>query len=80
MLSLPKDGKWKPSNLRRHQRVQHPPGGGGGGENRVYACRWRGCKSRFTRSDNLKCHAREKRQFERAWEESLDFASAREKR
>ncbi|KAK0112940.1 hypothetical protein ONS95_014658 [Cadophora gregata] len=52
--------KWKASNLRRHKRVQHAA------ESKVYVCRWRGCKSSFTRSDNLRCHVREKGHYEGA--------------
>ncbi|KAL2069077.1 hypothetical protein VTL71DRAFT_15415 [Oculimacula yallundae] len=50
--------KWKASNLRRHKRIQHAT------ESKVYLCRWRGCKSSFTRSDNLRCHVREKGHFD----------------
>ncbi|KAI9056105.1 hypothetical protein LZ554_001033 [Drepanopeziza brunnea f. sp. 'monogermtubi'] len=57
--------KWKASNLRRHQRIQHP---NTVGESKLYVCRWRGCQSRFTRSDNLRCHVREKGHFEGAEE------------
>lgn len=46
--------KWKPSNLRRHKRTQHAT------DIKVYKCRWPGCKSEFTRSDNLRSHQREK--------------------
>ncbi|KAG4442814.1 hypothetical protein IFR05_001695 [Cadophora sp. M221] len=52
--------RWKASNLRRHKRIQHAS------ESKVYICRWRGCKSSFTRSDNLKCHVREKGHYEGA--------------
>ena len=52
--------KWKASNLRRHKRIQHAS------ESKVYVCRWRGCKSSFTRSDNLRCHVREKGHYEGA--------------
>ncbi|PVH84985.1 hypothetical protein DL98DRAFT_584044 [Cadophora sp. DSE1049] len=52
--------KWKASNLRRHKRIQHAA------ESKVYVCRWRGCKSSFTRSDNLRCHIREKGHYEGA--------------
>jgi hypothetical protein len=46
--------KWKPSNLARHKRTQHPV------EAKVYNCRFPGCASTFTRSDNLRSHARDK--------------------
>ncbi|EKD14634.1 zinc finger protein [Drepanopeziza brunnea f. sp. 'multigermtubi' MB_m1] len=59
--------KWKASNLRRHQRIQHP---NTVGESKVYVCRWRGCQSRFTRSDNLRCHVRDKGHFEGVGEAS----------
>ena len=47
--------RWKPSNLSRHKRIQHPEKGG-----KVYKCQWDGCGSTFTRSDNLKEHVRKK--------------------
>jgi hypothetical protein len=50
--------KWKASNLRRHKRTQHPELKGG--EAKVYKCRFAGCKSTFTRSDNLRSHQRDK--------------------
>lgn len=50
--------RWKPSNLSRHKRIQHPEKGGKGGK--VYKCQWEGCGSTFTRSDNLKEHVRKK--------------------
>ncbi|KAE8441712.1 hypothetical protein EG329_004541 [Mollisiaceae sp. DMI_Dod_QoI] len=50
------DDKWKASNLRRHKRTQHPSEE----KRKVYRCRMKGCKSTFTRSDNLRSHAREK--------------------
>lgn len=46
--------KWKPSNLARHKRTQHPV------EVKVYKCGFPGCASTFTRSDNLRSHARDK--------------------
>jgi uncharacterized Zn-finger protein len=46
--------KWKPSNLVRHKRTQHPV------EVKVYKCPFAGCASTFTRSDNLRSHARDK--------------------
>ena len=42
--------KWKPSNLRRHKRTQHPV------EQKIHACTYPGCTSTFTRSDNLTSH------------------------
>ncbi|KUJ23439.1 uncharacterized protein LY89DRAFT_182616 [Mollisia scopiformis] len=48
--------KWKASNLRRHKRTQHPSEE----KRKVYKCKVKGCKSTFTRSDNLRSHAREK--------------------
>jgi hypothetical protein len=47
--------RWKASNLSRHKRIQHPAKGG-----KVYKCQWDGCESTFTRSDNLREHARKK--------------------
>ncbi|KAH8597680.1 hypothetical protein B0O99DRAFT_592243 [Bisporella sp. PMI_857] len=44
--------KWKASNLARHKRIQHAT--------QKYRCGFRGCKSEFTRSDNLKSHQRDK--------------------
>ncbi|KAG9240107.1 hypothetical protein BJ878DRAFT_484148 [Calycina marina] len=44
--------KWKPSNLVRHKRIQHAT--------TKYTCGFRGCKSTFTRSDNLRSHQRDK--------------------
>ena len=46
--------KWKASNLARHKRTQHPV------EVKVYKCGFPGCSSTFTRSDNLRSHARDK--------------------
>lgn len=54
--------RWKASNLRRHKRIQHATA------SKVYLCRWPGCKSSFTRSDNLRCHVREKGHWEGAEE------------
>lgn len=48
--------KWKASNLRRHKRTQHPAEE----KRKLYRCKVKGCKSTFTRSDNLRSHAREK--------------------
>lgn len=48
--------KWKASNLRRHKRTQHPDLEGG--KCKEYRCQWPGCKSVFTRSDNLRSHQR----------------------
>jgi hypothetical protein len=50
--------RWKASNLRRHKRTQHPT------ELRVHSCGYPGCKSVFTRSDNLRSHRRDKGHFE----------------
>ena len=44
--------KWKASNMARHKRIQHAT--------RKYTCGFRGCKSTFTRSDNLRSHQRDK--------------------
>ena len=44
--------KWKGSNLARHKRIQHAT--------HKYRCGFRGCKSEFTRSDNLRSHQRDK--------------------
>jgi hypothetical protein len=49
--------RWKASNLRRHKRTQHPT------ELRVHRCGYPGCKSVFTRSDNLRSHRRDKGHF-----------------
>ena len=49
--------RWKASNLRRHKRTQHPT------ELRVHRCGYLGCKSVFTRSDNLRSHRRDKGHF-----------------
>jgi hypothetical protein len=49
--------RWKASNLRRHKRTQHPT------ELRVHSCGYPGCKSVFTRSDNLRSHRRDKGHF-----------------
>jgi hypothetical protein len=46
--------KWKASNLRRHKRTQHPV------EVKIHACKYPGCTSTFTRSDNLRSHQRDK--------------------
>jgi len=51
--------KWKASNLRRHKRTQHPSPDEKGGK-KVWRCQWKGCGSVFTRSDNLRSHARDK--------------------
>ncbi|CZT47681.1 uncharacterized protein RSE6_08269 [Rhynchosporium secalis] len=73
--------KWKASNLRRHNRTQHAT------ESKVYICRWRGCKSSFTRSDNLRCHVREKGHYEGAgrdrdedWEVTEEGGKIRKKK
>jgi hypothetical protein len=57
--------KWKASNLRRHKRTQHPT------EQRVHRCGYPGCKSVFTRSDNLRSHRRDKGHFVRYEGESF---------
>jgi hypothetical protein len=49
--------RWKASNLRRHKRTQHPT------EVKVHRCEYPGCKSVFTRSDNLRSHRRDKGHF-----------------
>lgn len=49
--------RWKASNLRRHKRTQHPT------ELKVHTCGYPGCKSVFTRSDNLRSHRRDKGHF-----------------
>ncbi|KAH8779513.1 hypothetical protein BGZ57DRAFT_760642 [Hyaloscypha finlandica] len=49
--------RWKASNLRRHKRTQHPT------ELKVHRCGYPGCKSVFTRSDNLRSHRRDKGHF-----------------
>jgi hypothetical protein len=46
--------KWKASNLRRHKRTQHPV------EVKIHNCKYPGCTSTFTRSDNLRSHQRDK--------------------
>lgn len=46
--------KWKASNLARHKRTQHPVAA------KIYKCCFPGCASTFTRSDNLRSHARDK--------------------
>lgn len=51
--------KWKASNLRRHKRTQHPLLNEKG-DKKVWKCKWPGCESVFTRSDNLRSHARDK--------------------
>ncbi|KAH9224712.1 hypothetical protein DL95DRAFT_516951 [Leptodontidium sp. 2 PMI_412] len=66
--------RWKASNLRRHKRIQHAA------ESKVYICRWRGCKSSFTRSDNLKCHVKEKGHYEGAEGSSGEDGEGRRKR
>ncbi|PMD27133.1 hypothetical protein NA56DRAFT_653998 [Hyaloscypha hepaticicola] len=50
--------RWKASNLKRHQRTQHgrPPS--------IHKCYYPGCGSRFTRSDNLRSHQRDKAHFQ----------------
>ncbi|CZR51610.1 uncharacterized protein PAC_01487 [Phialocephala subalpina] len=50
------DEKWFASNLRRHKRTQHPSES----KRKIYKCKISGCKSTFTRSDNLRSHRREK--------------------
>lgn len=50
--------KWKASNLRRHKRTQHPSQ-----NKKEWRCKWPGCESVFTRSDNLRSHARDKNHF-----------------
>lgn len=57
--------RWKASNLRRHKRTQHPT------EQRVHKCGYPGCKSVFTRSDNLRSHRRDKGHFVGYDEESF---------
>jgi hypothetical protein len=49
--------RWKASNLRRHKRTQHPT------EQKMHRCEYPGCKSVFTRSDNLRSHRRDKGHF-----------------
>ena len=49
--------RWKASNLRLHKRTQHPT------ELKVHSCGYPGCKSVFTRSDNLRSHRRDKGHF-----------------
>ncbi|KAH7336184.1 hypothetical protein BKA65DRAFT_402824 [Rhexocercosporidium sp. MPI-PUGE-AT-0058] len=66
--------KWKASNLRRHKRIQHAS------ETKIYVCRWRGCKSSFTRSDNLKCHVREKGHYEGAERNADEHGEGRKKK
>jgi hypothetical protein len=51
--------KWKASNLRRHKRTQHSSLNDKG-RKKVWKCKWPGCESVFTRSDNLRSHARDK--------------------
>lgn len=46
--------KWKASNLRRHERTQHPK------QAKMYPCRFPGCVKTFRRSDNLGNHIRDK--------------------
>ena len=52
--------KWKASNLRRHKRTQHPSLNDKG-DKKIWKCKWPGCESVFTRSDNLRSHVRDKR-------------------
>jgi hypothetical protein len=51
------EDRWKASNLRRHKRTQHPT------ELKNHRCGYPGCKSVFTRSDNLRSHRRDKGHF-----------------
>lgn len=49
--------RWKASNLRRHKRIQHCQPA------QTHPCKYPGCHSTFTRSDNLRCHRRDKGRF-----------------
>lgn len=48
--------RWKASNLARHKRTQHSTVNG----KKSWGCAYPGCKSAFSRSDNLAMHVREK--------------------